>query len=410
MDSAAVTDNLFGGFLSIFDYSKIVFKSNNNVRVKYDEWLVWSVALLLSFGLVMVYSASIAIADSSSMANFQSSYFLVRQLAFIFIGFLAGVVVYKIPIIFWEKSAPYLFLFGLVLLVLVLVPGIGKVVNGSRRWISLVGFNFQPSEFMKLLVVFYAADYTVRKKYLREHLYKAFWPMAVVMGVVGYLLLFEPDMGAFVVIFVIAFTTLWLGGFNAKVFTWLLVVLPILFSALIFSSEYRYKRVTGFMDPFADPLGKGYQLSHSLMAIGRGEWFGVGLGSSIEKMFYLPEAHTDFLVAIVGEELGFVGIFAIIILIGLFVARALSIGRRAAFLEKHFAALTAQGIAVWIGFQSCINIGVNLGLLPTKGLTLPFLSFGGSSTVACCVAVAVLLRIDFENNKSQVKSLLKSKN
>ena len=223
--------------------------------------------------------------------------------------------------------------------------------------------------------------------------------MLVVMVLVGALLLQEPDMGAFVVICVIAISTLWLGGFNLKVFASLLLALPLAFGALIFSSPYRMHRVIGFMDPWSDPYGRGYQLSHALIAFGRGEWLGVGLGGSVEKLFYLPEAHTDFLMAVIAEELGLAGVAAVIALFALLVMRSFRIGRDAAFLERNFSALVAQGIGVWIGAQAIINIGVNMGVLPTKGLTLPFLSFGGSGIVVNCVAAAILLRVDYENRR-----------
>ena len=369
------------------------------VMAEYDEILAWIVLALLSIGLVMVYSASIATAEENKFTGFHPTYYLVRHGMFIFIGLVAGVMAFQMPVQTWEKLAPYLFLLGVALLVLVLIPGIGRSVNGSRRWLSLFVINLQPSELMKLFAVIYAADYTVRRGGLKGHLYKAFWPMFVVMAVVGALLLTEPDMGAFVVICAIALCTLWLGGFNLKVFGMLVFALPLAFAALILSSPYRMQRVVGFMDPWSDPYGKGYQLSHALIAFGRGEWFGVGLGASVEKLFYLPEAHTDFLLAVIAEELGFVGVCVVIILFAGLLIRAFTIGRQAAFLDRQFAALMAQGIAVWLGVQAMINSGVNMGVLPTKGLTLPFLSFGGSGVVVNCVAAAILLRIDWENRR-----------
>lgn len=365
----------------------------------YDELLVWLVIGLMSIGLVMVYSASIATAEANKFTNHQATYYLMRHAIFVGIGLIAGVVAFQMPVRGWQKLSPWLFLSGVALLMLVLIPGIGKVVYGSRRWLSLVVFNLQPSELMKLFAVLYAADYTVRKGNVGHLFQKAFVPMFIVMGVVGALLLLEPDMGAFVVILGIAMSILWLGGFNLKVFVGLIIALPLAFAALILSSEYRMKRVVGFMDPWSDPYGKGYQLSHALIAFGRGEWTGVGLGGSVEKLFYLPEAHTDFLMAVIAEELGFLGVLAVLALFAWFIARAYQIGRQAAFHERHFAALVAQGIAVWIGIQAMINIGVNMGVLPTKGLTLPFLSFGGSGVVVNCVAVAILLRIDYENRR-----------
>lgn len=366
---------------------------------QFDELLLWVLAGLLMLGLIMVYSASIATAEGSKFTGHEPAYYLIRHGIFVLIGVTAGVVAFTVPLQQWQTYAPYLFLLGVLLLLLVLIPGIGKVVYGSRRWLSLFVINLQPSELMKLFVVLYAADYTLRKSDLKDHLYKAFWPMAIVMTVVGVLLLLEPDMGAFVVILVIAMSILWLGGFNVKVYAGLAIVLPLTFAALILTSEYRLKRVTGFMDPWADPLGKGYQLSHSLIAFGRGEWTGVGLGGSVEKLFYLPEAHTDFLMAVIAEELGLFGVAAVLILFALIVVRALQIGRHAAFLERFYPALVAQGIGVWLGVQAMVNIGVNMGVLPTKGLTLPFLSFGGSGIVVNCVAAAILLRVDYENRR-----------
>ncbi|MES1981443.1 MAG: putative lipid II flippase FtsW [Pseudomonadota bacterium] len=367
--------------------------------VDYDVTLAWIVLALLSIGLVMVYSASIATAEESKFTGFHPTYYLVRHSLFVLVGIAAGAAAFQIPMHVWQKLAPYLFLLGVFLLVLVLIPGIGRSVNGSRRWLSLFVINLQPSELMKLFAVLYAADYTVRKGLVKHTFVKAFLPMFAVMVLVGMLLLLEPDMGAFVVICAIALGTLWLGGFNLKVFGGLVFALPLAFAALIFSSPYRMQRVIGFMDPWSDPYGKGYQLSHALIAFGRGEWLGVGLGASVEKLFYLPEAHTDFLLAVIAEELGLVGVCTIILLFAGFLIRAYAIGRQAVFLDRQFAALVAQAIAVWIGVQAMINSGVNMGLLPTKGLTLPFLSFGGSGVVMNCIAAAILLRIDWENRR-----------
>jgi len=369
------------------------------VVAEYDELLTWVVLALLSIGLVMVYSASIATAEESKFTGFHPAYYLIRHSMFIAVGLVAGVMTFQVPVQTWQRLAPYLFLLGVALLLLVLIPGIGRSVNGSRRWLSLFVINLQPSELMKLFAVLYAADYTVRKGIVKHTIVKAFLPMFAVMVLVGSLLLTEPDMGAFVVICAIALCTLWLGGFNLKVFGMLIFALPLAFAALILSSPYRMQRVVGFMDPWSDPYGKGYQLSHALIAFGRGEWFGVGLGGSVEKLFYLPEAHTDFLLAVIAEELGFAGVCVVIILFAGLLIRAFAIGRQAAFLDRQYAALLSQGFAVWLGVQAMINSGVNMGVLPTKGLTLPFLSFGGSGVVVNCVAVAILLRIDWENRR-----------
>jgi cell division protein FtsW len=367
----------------------------------YDQYLFWAVMLLLGLGLVMVYSASIAIAEADKAVGHQSTYYLVRQTIFILIGVSAGFVTFQIPVVWWQKMAPYLFLSAIGLLVLVLIPGIGRNVNGSQRWLSLIVFNLQPSEFMKLFAAMYVADYAVRKSAQMDSIIRGFLPMVAVMVLVGFLLLREPDFGAFAVVAAISISILWLGGINAKIFAGLLGLLPVAIYGLIVSSPYRMQRVIGFMDPWADPFGKGYQLSHALIAFGRGEWFGVGLGASVEKLLYLPEAHTDFLLAVIAEELGFVGVLAVLALFTWLVIRAFGIGKEAIANERYFAALLAQGLGVWMGVQAIINIGVNMGLLPTKGLTLPLLSFGGSGILANCIAMAILLRIDFENRRLQ---------
>ncbi|WP_324779954.1 putative lipid II flippase FtsW [Thiobacillus sedimenti] len=364
-----------------------------------DFGLLWLAIALLATGLVMVYSASIAIAEAARYTGHNGEYYLIRQGIFIAGGVAVGVAAFRVPMRVWQQAAPYLFLVGLMLLVVVLVPHLGREVNGSRRWIPLGFANLQPSELMKFLAVLYAADYTTRKAAFMHDFKKGFLPMAAVMLVVGALLLREPDFGAFVVIISIAMGILFLGGLNGRVFIGLVGVLLVGFVLLILTSPYRLQRVLGFMDPFADPYGKGYQLSHALIAFGRGEWLGLGLGGSIEKLFYLPEAHTDFLMAVIAEEFGFVGVLAVTALFAWFIVKAFLIGHRAAQLERNFCSLVAQGIGIWIGVQALINMGVNVGLLPTKGLTLPFLSFGGSGIVANCLAVALLLRIDWEHRQ-----------
>ncbi|OAJ70440.1 cell division protein FtsW [Methylobacillus sp. MM3] len=365
----------------------------------YDQGLLWVTLMLLGFGLVMVYSASITLAEADKATGHQSTYYAVRHAIYLVIALLAGFVTFQIPTRFWQKVAPYLFLAGLVLLIMVLIPGVGRQVNGSQRWIPLGFATLQPSELMKLFATIYVADYTVRKAAFMDSFTKSFLPMLAVMLVVGFLLLREPDFGAFAVIAAITISVLWLGGINGRIFAGLVVLLVIGVVMLIMSSPYRLQRIVGFMDPWADPFGKGYQLSHALIAFGRGEWLGVGLGASVEKLLYLPEAHTDFLLAVIAEELGFVGVAAVGLLFAWIVMRAFAIGKEAVAYERHFSALLAQGIGIWIGVQAIINMGVNMGLLPTKGLTLPLLSFGGSAIVANCIALAVLLRIDWENRR-----------
>ena len=362
-----------------------------------DMLLLWSALLLGAIGLVMVYSASIAMADAERFTGFRPGYFLVRHGIYVAVGLAVAAALFRVPVWLWQKASPWLFLAGVVLLVAVLIPGLGREVNGSRRWIALFGATFQPSELMKLFVVLYAADYTVRKAAFMDHFRKGFLPMFGVMTIIAFLLLREPDFGALVVVTTIAMTILFLGGLNWRLFASLAVLLALSFVVLIVSSPYRLQRILGFMDPWADAYGKGYQLSHSLIAFGRGEWFGVGLGASVEKLFYLPEAHTDFLLAVIAEELGFAGVAAVITLFLFLVHRAFAVGRQAASLERYYAALVAQGIGVWLAVQAFINMGVNMGLLPTKGLTLPLLSFGGTGIVVNCMALAILLRIDWEN-------------
>jgi cell division protein FtsW len=372
----------------------------------YDASLAWSAILLLAIGLVMVYSASIAMAEASAHSGFRSWYFLARHAMFVGVGILAAFVAFQVPMKAWQRLAPWIFLAGVVLLALVFIPGIGRSVNGSRRWLSLAVVNVQPSEFMKLAVVLYAASYAVRKaaflhaeQPLKQTIVKGFLPLFTVMVATSGLLLFEPDFGAFVVIVAIAFGILFLGGLDWRLFAGLLLLLPVGLAAILVAAPYRLQRLAAFLDPWSDPFGKGYQLSHSLIAFGRGEWLGVGLGSSVEKLLYLPEAHTDFLLAVTAEELGFAGVFAVIGLFVWLLFRTYAIGRQAARLGRPFASLTALGIGVWIGVQAFINIGVNMGVLPTKGLTLPLLSFGGSGIVANCIALAILLRVDYENRR-----------
>ena len=379
-----------------------VFTSRRRVGAtpaELDPLLLWPALFLLLFGLVMVYSASIAMAEGSQFTGHQSTYFLIRHAIFLTIGLVFGVVAFQVPMRFWQELAPWLFILGVLLLVVVLIPHVGRSVNGAQRWLPLGPINLQPSEAMKLFAVLYAADYTTRKLDAMGSFRRGFLPMAAVILAVGFLLLREPDFGAFVVVAAIAFGILFLGGINARLFGLLTLIALVGFVLLIWLSPYRRERILGFMDPWQDAYGKGYQLSHALIAFGRGEWFGVGLGASIEKLFYLPEAHTDFLLAVIAEELGFFGVLAVLALFGLLVQRAFAVGRQALLLERIYSGLVGQGIGIWLGFQAFINMGVNMGLLPTKGLTLPLMSFGGSGIVVNCVALAILLRIDYENRR-----------
>lgn len=367
----------------------------------FDQTLAWIVVALLLWGMVMVYSASIAMPDNPKFAKYTHTYFLVRHALWVATAFVAALIAFQVPVAVWEKYAPWLFVAALALLIVVLIPGVGKVVYGARRWISIGPLSFQPSELAKFAVLLYAADYMVRKMDVKEHFFRAVMPMAAAVAVVGLLLLAEPDMGGFLVIAVIAMGILFLGGVNARMFFLIAAILVVAFGLMIALSEWRRERIFAYLDPWNEKhaLGKGYQLSHSLIAIGRGEVFGVGLGGSVEKLSWLPEAHTDFLLAVIGEEFGLVGV---VLVIGLFLwltRRIMGIGRQAIALDRVFAGLVAQGVGLWMGFQSFINMGVNLGALPTKGLTLPLMSYGGSAILVNLVAIAVVLRIDHENRQ-----------
>jgi len=373
--------------------------ARNAPSAEYDRSATWAALLLAAMGLVMVYSASIATAESSRFSGNNAAWFLVRHAIYLGLALAAAITVFLVPAKFWQKAAPWLFIAGVGALALVLVPGLGREVNGARRWLEFPGFTVQPSEAMKLAVVLYAADYTARKHAVLKSFKRGLLPMLAVMLLVSWLLLREPDFGALVVIAVIAFSILFLGGMNGRHFAALVGMLAAGFALLVVFSPYRLQRIFGFMDPWSDPFGKGYQLSHALIAFGRGEWLGVGLGASVEKLHYLPEAHTDFLLAVIAEELGLGGVALVIGLFAWLVARAFAIGRHACLHERHFAALAAQGIGIWFGFQALVNMGVNMGLLPTKGLTLPLMSYGGSALLANFVGLAILLRIDWENRQ-----------
>lgn len=367
----------------------------------FDTTLAWVVVCLLALGLLMVYSASIALPDNPKFSRYLPTHFLVRHVVAIALGLLAALVVVQVPVASWERAAPWLFVAALVLLIAVLVPGVGKGVNGARRWLPLGLMNFQPSELGKLAMAMYAASYMVRKMDVKENFFRAVWPMVVALGVVGVLLLAEPDMGAFMVIAAIAMGILFLGGVNGRMFFLIVAVLVGAFVLMITFSEFRRERIFAYLDPWNEKYaqGKAYQLTHSLIAFGRGELFGQGLGSSVEKLHYLPEAHTDFLLAVIGEELGLAGVIVVITAFFWMSRRLFHIGRQAIALDRVFAGLYAQGIGIWMGGQAFINMGVNLGALPTKGLTLPLMSFGGSAILMNCVALAIVLRIDLENRQ-----------
>jgi cell division protein FtsW len=359
----------------------------------FDRRLLFVTMALLSLGLVMVASASISIADSKMS---QPLYYFIRQAIFAAVGLFVAWGVVSIRLSFWQRYAPQLLMFGVVLLILVLIPGIGREVNGSSRWLSLGPINIQVAELIKLFAIFYIADYLQRHHgQLQGSFLKVLAPL-VLLGFAALLLLMQPDMGSMVVILSTVLAMLFLGGARLDVFAGLISVMGALFALLVWLAPYRLQRLQSFTDPWADPFGSGFQLTQALIAFGRGDWLGVGLGSSMQKLFYLPEAHTDFLYSILAEELGLVGAMLVIILFFVFIWRALAIGRAAELSGQVFAAQVAYGIGIWLGLQACVNMGVNMGALPTKGLTLPLMSYGGSSLVIVGVAIALLFRVDQE--------------
>lgn len=363
-----------------------------------DYGVLFVVFSLMLLGCLMVFSASISLGDSPKY-HISEHYFFVRHVISLVVALFGACIVWHIPMKAWKKMAFPFFLFGLFLLGAVFIPGIGKSTNGACRWIPLGLFNLQVTEVMKIAVLIYAADFTVRKQNYMHSVKKGLLPMLLVMGLVGFLVLKEPDLGAYVMMLAISMGILFLGGINLTVFIMVLVGVLGLLVFMIFAASWRAARFFAYLDPWeiSNAQGKAYQLSHSLIAFGRGESWGVGLGDAIEKQHYLPEAHTDFILAIVGEELGFAGVMLILVLLFWLVKRAIEIGRTAIHLEHIFSGLVAEGIGIWIGVQTFINVGVASGLLPTKGLTLPFISFGGSAIMAVTAAVAILLRVDYEN-------------
>lgn len=360
----------------------------------YDKWFVAALLSITLLGLLMMTSASIVISDKMMHQPF---YFLLKQFIFLTIGVLLGYAIIQFDIAIWEKNGGYLLLGVLTLLAVVLVPGIGHSVNGSMRWIGIGPLGFQVSELTKFTMVVYMAGYLVRRNgEIQAHLSGFLKPM-LILAVIAVLLLREPDFGATVVVTATALGMMFLAGMRVQHFLALFTLIGAALAVIAVSAPYRLARLTGFLDPWARPFDTGYQLVQSLIAFGRGGWFGVGLGNSIQKMFYLPEAHTDFLFAVIAEELGLFGIFCVLGLFSLLVTRIFMIGREAQRLGQHFAGYMAYGFGLWISIQFTVSIGVNSGLLPTKGLTLPLMSYGGSSVLVNCIMIAVILRIDYEN-------------
>jgi len=374
---------------------------STNITLKrkflYDHWLIVLTFFLLAFGLLMVSSASMVISDQQFHTPF---HFMIHQLAYICIGLIMGAVVTKIPILFWERVSPYLLLISIVFLVAILVPGVGRHVNGSVRWIGIGPFGLQVSEFAKFSIIIYMAGYLVRRQQEVRSDFTGFLKPMLLLTVIASLLLLEPDFGAMTVIIATVMGMMFLAGARLREFVLLLFVILAALVMLAITSPYRLLRLTTFLHPWSNQYNSGYQLTQSLIAFGRGGIFGVGLGNSVQKLFYLPEAHTDFLFAVLGEELGLIGGMVIIGLFCLLVMRIFKIGRTANAVKHYFSAYAAYGIAFWFGLQAFVNIGVNTGLLPTKGLTLPLMSYGGSSMMISFIAIAFLLRIHHEVVKS----------
>jgi cell division protein FtsW len=359
----------------------------------YDVWLAGAALALTALGIVMVASASISISERSFEDPF---FYFSRQAMFLALGLGLAWGALQIEMRIWCRASPILLVLGISVLALILIPGVGREVNGSVRWLRLGSFGLQPSEPMKLFLILYLAGYLVRRSVEVRSVFSGFFKPMLVLGIIAGLLLLEPDYGTTVVIFTTALGMMFLAGVPFFQFMSWMSLVTLFLTALVFAAPYRLERLTTFVDPWADPFGSGYQLTQALIAIGRGQWFGVGLGNSIQKLFYLPEAHTDFLFAVLAEELGMVGIVVVIGLFSWVTWRAFAIARRAELVERLFEAYVAYGIGLLIGLQAFVNIGVNMGMLPTKGLTLPLMSYGGSSMLTHCLCVGVLLRIDFE--------------
>lgn len=371
-----------------------ILKGNDSVTdAASQNWLLMPVLLLMSLGIMMVYSASVSIAERTMGSE---THYALRHIVHLGVGFVVMFLVSRTRTSFWQKAGPYLLVVGILLLAIVLVPGIGSTINGSTRWLRFGAFNLQPSEFMKLIMVIYVAGYLVRRQ---EHL-REFVPgivmISMVVAMVGVLLLQEPDLGTLAVISATVFSMLFLAGIRFSHFILVAGIGIGGMAILTLVSPYRFQRVTGFIDPWADPFNTGFQLVQALIAFGRGELLGVGIGASVQKLSYLPAAHTDFILAVLAEELGFAGVVLVIALFSLIVYRALKLSNLAEQHGKVYAARLAQGVALLIGWQAAINMAVNMGLLPTKGLTLPFMSYGGSSLVATCFAVGLLLVVQKE--------------
>lgn len=371
------------------------FSTNMNIKLAKhcDVALMMSAMLLLGIGLVMVASSSIEIADR---ATGDPLYYFKRQFIFALIGVFAGILLTKIRLTHWENSGMALLFFMVCLLVLILIPGLGRTVNGSTRWLALGPIGLQVSEVVKLLLIIYLAGYVVRQgKQIRESFVGFIKPMLVLV-VLFTLLLLEPDFGAAIVILTTALGMLYLAGVKIWKFGILLTASAVSMTFVAISSPYRVERLTAFLNPWSDPFGSGFQLTQSLIAIGSGAWTGLGLGASVQKLFYLPEAHTDFVFAVIAEELGLIGVTAVLALYIVLIYRCFAIGKLVEEQGMRFGAQISYGIGIWLGLQVFINIGVNMGVLPTKGLTLPLISSGGSSLLIVCMAIGLITRVYIE--------------
>lgn len=378
------------------------YKQNQSFYI--DRTLLGAVFGLLTIGLLMVTSASMVISDTHFGHPF---HFFFHQLIYLVVGVLIGAATTHVSLERWERLSPYLLVFGLVLLVLVLVPGIGRQVNGSRRWLSFMVLRFQVSELVKLAVILFMSGYLVRRLQEVRTQASGFAKPIMLLGLVGGLLLLEPDFGATSVVVLVSLGMMFLAGVRLSHFLGLMFGVLGSFGLLIVSAPYRLQRLTAFLDPWANQFNSGYQLTQSLIAFGRGGAWGVGLGNSVQKLFYLPEAHTDFLFAVLAEEFGMMGELVVCALFAVLVMRAFAIGRVMERCDQLFAAYTAYGIGLWFALQTMVNIGVNMGVLPTKGLTLPLMSYGGSSLLIGCVAIAILLRI-YHESQNAVQSTSRS--
>lgn len=369
-------------------------------RLGLDPVLCATIAMLLAWGLVMVASASVAQAEKVTGSPF---YYFWRQIAFVGMGTVCGFAAYLVPMHVWEKRGGLLAVLALALLFVVLIPGIGVKVNAARRWIDLGFFRMQASEPARLALILYLAGYVVRRQARLQHTWSGLLVPFLPLLLAGALLILEPDFGATAILMAVAFIMLFLGGARLANLAALMAVAIVGLGLLIWAEAYRMRRLFGFTDPFADIEHGGWQLANSLIAVGRGEWFGVGLGNSIQKLLYLPEMHTDFIFAILAEEFGLLGVCALVALFAVAVWRGFVIGRTAEAMNERFKAYVCYGLSTWLGLQALINMAVNMGALPTKGLTLPLISYGGSSLITVCTMLALILRVDYENRVAAVR-------